>query len=280
MKPAPFAWYRPRAVGEALDLLARYGEDAKLLAGGQSLVPLMNLRMVKPAVLIDLNVVSELAGVRRSERGLSIGAMTRQAVLLADKTVARDAPLIAKALRNVGHVQTRSRGTIGGSLAHADPAAELPLVMVALDAVITAKSVRGTRDIRAREFFHDVLTTALAADELILAIHVAAAPAGTRSSFREYARGHGDFAIAAAAVQRAPDGGGIAAAVGGVAAAPHLCASMSGIDAGPVDRAHLDALARREVEAIEPLTDHQAAGEYRRRLGALALAEALEEVLQ
>ncbi len=280
MKPAPFEWHRPRAVDEALELLARHGDEAKLLAGGQSLVPLMNLRMVKPAVLVDINVVPGLASVRISERGISIGAMTRQAKLLADETIARHAPLIAKAVRHVGHVQTRSRGTIGGSLAHADPAAELPLVMVALDAIITARSVRGTRDIRAREFFRDVLTTALTPDELILEIHVPAAPAGTRTSFREYARRHGDFAIAAAAVQRTPGGPGLVAAVGGVAAVPHLCASLNGIGSASVSRTRLDEIARAEVQRITPLSDHHAGGEYRRRLGALALADGLEEVLQ
>ena len=281
MKPAPFEFHRPRDLGEALALLARSGDGAKILAGGQSLVPLMNLRMVSPAVLIDINRVPALSGIRIAGRGVTIGAMTRQQDVLGDAIIRRDAPLVTKALGHVGHVQTRSRGTIGGSLAHADPAAELPLAMVALDAVFTVRSLRGSRDIRARDFFHDVLTTALAADELLIEIHVPVAPSGTRAAFREYARRHGDFAIAAAAVQRPGDGSGLSAAVGGVAAAPRYCQRLAGLAAsGALDRQRLEELARRELEDFEPLSDHHASGEYRRRLGALALADCLEEVMQ
>jgi carbon-monoxide dehydrogenase medium subunit len=281
MKPASFAYHRPRDIGEVLALLASHGDDAKILAGGQSLVPMMNLRVVSPAVLIDINRVPALSGVRTTDRGVTIGAMTRQKDVLGDALIRRDAPLVAEALGHVGHVQTRSRGTIGGSLAHADPAAELPLAMVALDAVFTVRNLRGSRDIRARDFFRDALTTALAADELLVEIRVPIAPPGTRVAFREYSRRQGDFAIAAAAVQRSGGDLRISAAVGGVAVVPRHCPGLAGLAAsGTLDRRRLEEIANRTLDDFEPLSDHHASGEYRRRLGALALADCLVEVMQ
>ncbi|MGH7003419.1 MAG: FAD binding domain-containing protein, partial [Alphaproteobacteria bacterium] len=153
MKPSPFDLHRPRTLEEVLDLLSRYGEEAKLIAGGQSLVPLMNLRMATPAVVVDLNLVAGLAGISSDGHALRIGAMTRQKHMITDPLVARGAPLLARAVSHVGHVQTRSRGTVGGSLAHADPSAELPLVMVTLGAEFVLRSMRGARSIAAREFF-------------------------------------------------------------------------------------------------------------------------------
>lgn len=281
MKPAPFEFYRPRDLGEALALLASHGEDAKILAGGQSLVPMMNLRVVSPAILIDINRVPTLSGIRMTDHGIAIGAMTRQKDVLGDAVIRRDAPLIAEALGHVGHVQTRSRGTIGGSLAHSDPAAELPLAMVALDAVFTVRSVRGARDVRARDFFRDALTTALAADELLVEIRVPIAPRGTKVAFREYSRRLGDFAIAAAAVQLSGGDSRISAAVGGVAVVPRHCPGLTGLAvSGALDRRRLEEIANRTLDDFEPLSDHHASGEYRRRLGALALADCLEEVMR
>lgn len=279
MKPAPFEFHRPNDLGEVLALLADYGDDAKILAGGQSLVPMMNLRVVTPAVIVDINRVPGLSGVGVSGESVVIGAMTRQNDVLHDAAIRRAAPLIEKALAHVGHVQTRSRGTIGGSLAHADPAAELPLAMVALDAVFVVRSKRGSREIRARQFFRDALTTALAADEILVEIRVPVAPPGTRAAFREYSRRQGDFAIAAAAVQRSESE--LTAAVGGVASVPHHCPGIAGLKASaPLDRSRLDEIARRELQAMEPLTDHHAPAAYRLKLGVLALADCLEEVMQ
>jgi carbon-monoxide dehydrogenase medium subunit len=281
MKPARFEIHRPREIAEALDLLARHGESAKILAGGQSLVPLMNLRMASPAVVIDINRVAGLSGIRTSDGVIAIGAMTRQKLLLEDEAIARHAPLLARAMAHVGHVQTRSRGTVGGSLAHADPAAELPLAMVTLDAVLRIRSVRGTRAVPARGFFRDALTTTLEPDELLTEIELPVAPAGARVAFREYARRHGDFAIAAAAVQRAGDDARIAAGLGGVGVVPHLCAGLAEVaHSARRGRAELELLIGEQLKGIAPLSDHHASADYRRRLGVLALADCLEEVMQ
>ena len=281
MKPARFEIHQPRKLAEVLELLARQGDDAKILAGGQSLVPLMNLRMATPATLIDINRVAGLAGIRNDGGRIRIGAMTRQKALVGHPLIDDHVPLLAKAMAHVGHVQTRSRGTVGGSLAHADPAAELPLVMVTLDAVFTAESVRGRRQIAARHFFRDALTTDLAADELLVEIDLPVAPADSRTAFREFARRHGDFAIAAAAVQWSAEDATLAAGLGGVGTVPHFCARLADAAAAAQgNRSHLEALARDEIAGIVPLSDLHASADYRRTLAALALADCLEEVMR
>jgi CO/xanthine dehydrogenase FAD-binding subunit len=196
VKPAPFAYEAPRSVDAALALL---GEDAKALAGGQSLVPLLNFRLARPATVVDLNGIPELAYLRRAGGVLRIGALTRQATLERSGLVARGWPLLAQAVRHVGHPAIRSRGTVGGSVAHADPSAELPLALVALDARFRVRSARGERTLGWQEFFLGALTTALEPDELLVEIEVPPLPAGARTAFAEHARTHGDFAIAGAA---------------------------------------------------------------------------------
>jgi CO/xanthine dehydrogenase FAD-binding subunit len=284
VKPAPFEMHRPRELAEVLSLLATHGEDAKLIAGGQTLVPLMNLRLAMPETVIDLGRVQGLAGVRREGDRLVVGAMTRQRALLDDPLVAECAPLLARAVPHIGHVQTRSRGTVGGSLAHADPAAELPLVMVTLDAEIIARSARGPRTIAAKDFFIDALTTDLAADEVIIEVHLPVAAPGTRASFREYARRHGDFAIVAAAVQCAGGAGApgdLRIALGGVQATPYRCIKLAeAISANGFDPATAEADVRAELAALQPLSDLQASAEYRRDLAAVCLLEALVEAFE
>ena len=162
VKPAPFAYHRPDTLEEALDLLARYGGDAKPLAGGQSLVPAMNFRLAQPSVLVDLNRIGTLAGIEAIDGGLRIGGMTRHRALELSPLVARLAPLVAETMPFVAHPPIRTRGTLGGSLAHADPAAELPAVMLALDATIGVRSRDGARTIPASEFFVGLFTTSLA----------------------------------------------------------------------------------------------------------------------
>ncbi len=282
MKPAPFDMVRPESLQEALHLLATV-PDARIIAGGQSLVPLLNLRMAMPAMLIDINRVGGLSGVALVGEELHIGAMTRQKDLFDNPMVAAHAPLVAKAMPNVGHVQTRNRGTVGGSLAHADPAAELPLVMTALDATLILESVRGTRSIKARSFFVDALTTSLASDELLIKVCIACAPAGTRAAFREFARRHGDFAIAAAAVQRTvTDAAGVSlrAALGGVGPLPKACERLEAIAADGVGSPDvLAAMVDEEIRCLEPQADLQATAEYRRTLARIALQDCLAEVL-
>jgi carbon-monoxide dehydrogenase medium subunit len=196
LKPAPFAYDDPRTVDEAVSLLAAHADEAKLLAGGQSLVPLLNFRLARPGRLVDVNRIDELADIRRREAVLHIGAVVRVATLERSRIAAAHWPLLVEASRFVGHPQIRSRGTVGGSAAHADPAAELPVALVALDARFRIRSVRGERVAEADAFFAGPLTTSLAADELLVSIEVPTQPPVTGAAFREYARRHGDFALA------------------------------------------------------------------------------------
>jgi CO/xanthine dehydrogenase FAD-binding subunit len=200
MKPAPFHYEAPRTVDGALGLI---GEDAKVLAGGQSLVPMMNFRLARPAVLVDINRVDELAYLRRRAGVLHIGALTRHATLERSELVGRAWPLLRQAVRHVGHPQIRSRGTVGGSCAHADPAAELPVALTALDARFHLRAPAGRRVLGAGEFFVSHLTTAMREDELLVEIEVPPLPGGAMTGFAEYARTHGDWATAGAAVVRA-----------------------------------------------------------------------------
>jgi CO/xanthine dehydrogenase FAD-binding subunit len=280
MKPATFELARPRDLAEVLDLLSSH-PDAKIIAGGQSLVPLMNLRMSTPSMLIDLGQVGGLAGISMVDGELRIGAMTRQKDLFGHPLIESSAPLIAAAMPHVGHVQTRNRGTVGGSLAHADPAAELPLVVTALNGILVAQSKRGTREIEGRAFFVDALTTALAPDELLTEIRLLPAPKNTRVAFREFARRHGDFAIAAAAVQFSPlkSGFELKTAIGGVGSVPYICRELSAAFAKTIPGADRIAnLIEREIASLHPQADLQASAEYRRHLARVALTECLHEV--
>ena len=278
MKPALFDYARPGTLQEVLALLGKHGDDAKLIAGGQSLVPVMNLRLATPALLIDLNGVQELAGIRHEADMLHIGAMTRQRELIASPVIAEHAPLLAQAVPNIGHVQTRSRGTIGGSLSHADPASELPLSMVTLNATFTISSVRGQRIVAAREFFQGAMATALATDEVLTTISFPVAPQGTRAVFRELARRHGDFAIVAVAAQFSS--GSLTVAVGGLEAVPRYCVSL--IDAltrDGFDRSRLSEFIDAELAQVEPLVDMHASAGYRQHLARVMLHVCLTEVL-
>jgi CO/xanthine dehydrogenase FAD-binding subunit len=202
MKPAPFEYAAPRTLEEALELLA--APDSRVLAGGQSLVPLLNFRLARPARLVDVNRIAELAVLRRSHGVLQIGATVRQAALERSPLVARHWPLLAQAVRHVGHAATRSRGTVGGSVAHADPRAELPVALTALGARFHLRSHHGRRTLTAEQLFQGPLTTAIADGELLASIEVPPLPEGARTGFAEYARTHGDFAQAAVAVVRTP----------------------------------------------------------------------------
>jgi aerobic carbon-monoxide dehydrogenase medium subunit len=195
MKPAPFEYHRPASLAETFDLLDRYGDDGRILAGGQSLVPALNLRLAAPRAVIDINRVPDLDAIRVTPEGLVIGALVRQEALERSPLIREHAPLIAAAMPHVGHSAIRARGTIGGSLALADPAAELPACAVALGATIRTGRRGGTRDIAADDFFRGIYTTALAPGEIVTGILVPR-PAGWRWDFEELARRHGDFALA------------------------------------------------------------------------------------
>ena len=229
MKPVAFDYAPAGSIDEALELLTR--EDAMPLAGGQSLVAMLNFRLAQPGLLVDLNPVAELAGLDAAGGPLWIGALTRQAALLRSPLVAAGWPLLADAASHVGHAAIRSRGTIGGSVAHADPAAELPVALTALDARFHLRSRAGARTLTAGELFRGALTTAIESGELLVAIEVPAPAPGARMAFAEYARTHGDFAVAGAAVVLAP---GRQAAI-----------ALLGADAVPVRAAAAELAAAR-----------------------------------
>ena len=195
MKPASFEYYAPDSIEQALDLMRQYAGDAKILAGGQSLVPAMNFRVVQPSVLIDLNRVTELSYVREDDRVIRIGAMTRERQLEFNALISRWAPLLKEAAPHIAHPQIRNRGTIGGSIVNADPAAELPVLMLALSARLKAKSVSGERWIDAQDFFMGMFTTALEPDEILVEIELPASPPRTGWSFMEVAPRAGDYAL-------------------------------------------------------------------------------------
>jgi carbon-monoxide dehydrogenase medium subunit len=271
MKPAPFEYYAPDSLPEALELLGRFGRDARPLAGGQSLVPILNFRVARPAVLIDLNRIDELAGVSRAGETLRIGAMTRQRVVELSPIVGSWAPLLAMALPHVAHVQIRNRGTIGGSLAHAAPAAELPSVMVALDAALHLRSRTSTRRVQAEAFFTGPFSTALAADELLVGIELPRADPRTRFAFDEMARRHGDAAQLGVAAALTIDAAGVCLTARLVALntsrGPMRLARAEGELAGrevtPATIAEAGEAAAAEIEVIGDL---HATPAYRRQL--------------
>jgi CO/xanthine dehydrogenase FAD-binding subunit len=199
VKPPAVAYHRPATEEESIELLGRYGDDARVLGGGQSLVPLLNFRLSRPERLIDITHVASLAFVRAREQRLLIGAATRQATIERSPIVSQRWPLLRRAVDYVGHPQTRSRGTVGGSVAHADPAAELPVALAALDGRVHLRSPRGTRVLEWADFFRSEFVTACAPDEMLTAVELPAQPARTGVSFREYAPRHGDFAVAGVA---------------------------------------------------------------------------------
>jgi len=280
MKPAPFDYHAPRQVKEAAELLAKL-PNAKILAGGQSLVPMMNFRYVIVDHLIDLGGLDELRGIAISNGLMRIGAMTRQRDLEVSPEVAKHCPLMAEALRHVGHRQTRNRGTIGGSLAHADPAAELPAVCAAYDAIIHAASVRGIRQIPFREFAAGFMATALKPDEMIAAVDLPIWRLGHGHGFHEFARRQGDFAITGSAalldvgvdnvVRRA------ALTLFGVTAAPlRVAAAEARLVGQPLDAGAIRAAAAA-AWLIEPISDIHAGGEYRRHLAQVLSSRALND---
>jgi CO/xanthine dehydrogenase FAD-binding subunit len=279
VKPAPFEMCRPRGLGEALALLAQGDVDARVIAGGQSLVPMMNLRLAAPSLLIDLNGIEELAGIRRDGDWIRLGAAARQQDVLESEIVNRHAPLLAAAARHVGHYATRCRGTIGGSLANADPASELALATLTLGASLTLRTSTAARTVAAHDFFLGTMTTALNYDEILTEIAIPAAPEGTKFAFREHARRHGDFAIAAAAVQLSPAERRLRVGLGAVGAAPVICQRIE--DAFGVGRlaADLDALVAAEIADIECFSDLRASASYRRKLASVCLADCVRDVI-
>lgn len=284
MKPAPFTYHRPSTLDEVFDLLDRYGPEGCLLAGGQSLVPMLNMRLATPAAVIDINRLPGLEGIRLTSDGLVIGALARQAAVERSPLVAQHAPLITQAMPHVGHLAIRTRGTFGGSLAHADPAAELPACVVALEALIRVARRGGVREIRAADFFRDLFTTALEPGEILLEVVVPAIQPGWRSAFVELARRHGDYALAGLAAHCRVANGTIEEA--------RLV--YTGVGPTPVRGASAEALLRRRplvpaviAEAgraletdLSPPADVHASAALRRHLARVLLTRALDSLLE
>lgn len=286
MKPAKFDYHDPGTLEEALALLRQHGDDAKLLAGGQSLIPMLNMRLARPAVLIDLNRVAGLTSIREEGGGLAIGAMTRHAEVERSELVARRQPLLAAAMHHIGHVQIRNRGTIGGSLVHADPSAELPAVMVALDAVLVATGADGSvREIPADEFFLMYFTTCLRPDEILTEIRVPALAPRTGWAFAEMARRGGDFALVGVActVTLGADGTVAAARLGltGVGMTPvrAVAAEALLIGSSPSDERFSKA-AEAAAGGIIPDDDIHATAIYRQELAKVLTERALRKALE
>jgi 2-furoyl-CoA dehydrogenase FAD binding subunit len=268
VKPVSFDYCQPETVAEAAGLLAELREDAAVLAGGMTLGPMLNLRMVRPKAVIDVSRLQELSGIEIRGDSIITRAMTVQADAMVSDTVSRELPLLALALPWVGHFQTRNRGTLGGSAAHADPSAEVPLCLVVGDATVVLRSKRAERRVRARDFFVGALATARQPDELLIALEWRRGSARMGHAFEEIAQSHGDFAIAAAACSVELDGDKIAT----------LAVGVGGVENRPVaidvsefiGRASNDDLAasigERAAASVDPMEDHSASAQYRRAL--------------
>lgn len=280
MKPAPFRYLRADSAEQVTALLAEHGPDAKVLAGGQSLLPPMNMRLARPAALVDLHRVRELDYVRHAGGTLAIGAATRQRDVELSSEVRDRCPILVQALRHVGHVEIRNRGTVCGSLAHADPAAELPLLGVLLGGQLVARSRHGERTIAAEDFFRGYLTTALAADEWLAEVRLPVPPPRVGWAFLELARRHGDFAMVAVAVllERAADGTCASAriALGGVGPTPLRAVGAEQVLVGhDLTAGAIATAARVAAEPLEPPSDVHASAAYRRKVAAVLVERAL-----
>jgi carbon-monoxide dehydrogenase medium subunit len=282
MKASAFSYARATSVGNALDLLIAHGESAKVLSGGQSLMPAMNLRLISPEMIVDIGGLAELRGIAVTEDVVRIGALTRHADLARSPEIAAHAPLLTQAVGHVAHPAIRNRGTIGGSLAHADPASELPACMVALGATIVVGGPHGERRIAAADFFTGIYQTALTAQELLTAVELPVLPKESAHFFDEFARRHGDYAMVGLAAQAIVRGEVLAdfrPVFFAVGDRPVLARAASGLLNRPVTPALLsDALAELAAE-LEPEGDQQASVSMRRHLAKLLLVRCVAALL-
>jgi aerobic carbon-monoxide dehydrogenase medium subunit len=267
-------FHAPRTTAEALDLLARHGDDAKLLGGGMSLVPTMNLGLARPEILISLNHVAELAYVTDRGSEIAIGGRTRHRAVVESPLVAAGCAVLAEAGRHIGDVQVRNRGTIGGSIAHADPAADYLPVLAVLGATIVVRSARAERAIPAAEFFVDIMFTALEPDELVAEVRVPRLGPGTGAAYRRLARVEGSFAIVNAAAVVGP--GGVRVAIGGIGPRP-VVVELTELTGGRVTASSLDAIGSVVRDAVgEPYGDLNGDPEYRREMAVVFARRALQ----
>ncbi|HUF14230.1 MAG TPA: xanthine dehydrogenase family protein subunit M [Longimicrobiales bacterium] len=280
MKPPPFEYHAPPTLVEALTLLAQHGDEAKALAGGQSLIPVLNFRLARPSVIVDLNRIDELIGIDATGPSLRVAAMTRQRAAERSTDVAERAPMLAAALTHVAHPQIRTRGTIGGSVAHADPAAELPAVMLALDARFRLRRGAEERTVAAGDFFTGLFSTALEVDELLIDIEIPAPAARSGWAFEEVARRHGDFALVAVAARVVLDSAGAVSdarlAYVNAGPGPFRSARAEAVLVGQTpDPDLIRAAAAAAFEDARPAADVHASAAYRRQLTRVLTARAL-----
>ena len=284
MKPPPFAYHAPAHLEDIFDLLERYGDDAKVLAGGQSLMPLLNFRLSYPSALIDINHVADLSYLQQEDGQIRIGALTRQRTIEFSELVRRRLPLLYEATTLVGHLPIRTRGTIGGSLAHADPAAEYPTVALVLDAELVLQGPSGQRRISAEEFFVSYLTTALAPNEVLTEIRFPPSPLTSGWAFEEFARRHGDFAVVGVAGVIDTDGEQCRAArlaAAGVGPTPiRLRAAEDILVQEGVTEQSIQRAAAKAAELVEPDSDIHASADFRRHLTQVLTRRAIKRAIE
>jgi CO/xanthine dehydrogenase FAD-binding subunit len=282
MKPPPFEYFAPTELEEALDLLGRYGDEAKILAGGQSLMPLLNMRLARPRVLVDINRLSTLSHMSfDADGGLSLGALTRQRAVERAGPIRTRHPLLAAVMPSIGHFQIRNRGTLGGSIVHADPAAELPALCLALGAELVLRSATGQRAINAADFFLTYLTTAIEPIEMLVDIRLPPWQVEWRWGFQEVCRRAGDFAlVGAVAILQVSDGGvcqTASLAMFGVGGSPVRAQRAEAILAGQrLSKRLLDEFANLVAAELDPDSDIHASAEYRREVGGVVARRAIE----
>jgi len=287
MKPAPFTYIAPTSLEEALAALDQHGYDAKLLAGGQSLIPVMNFRLAQPGVIVDLNGVAGLDQLQRNEAGgLRLGAMVRQRALEQDETIAALAPLLHEAMPHVAHPQIRNRGTLGGSLAHADPAGELPVITVALEARFCLRRLGGERWVSAEDFYQALFTTALEPEEILVEVAIPPLPPDTGYAFLEVARRHGDYAQAGVAALVTVDGDGVCRQarlvylnLGEIPRVAYRAAALL-IDRPLSPELIAEAASQAAREEIDPTGDIHATVAYKRHLAGVLGRRALQQAAE
>jgi aerobic carbon-monoxide dehydrogenase medium subunit len=282
MKASAFAYARPTSIGDALELLAAHGDKAKVLSGGQSLMPAMNLRLISPELIVDIGEIGELRGITRRGEVLSIGALTRHVDLLKSPEIATHSPLLTEAVAHVAHPAIRNRGTIGGSLAHADPASELPACMLALEATIVVCGQAGERRIPANNFFKGIYETALSANELLVAVELPLVRKNATHFFHEFARRHGDYAIAGLAVQAKVKDGiftDLRMAFFAVGDRPVLSNAVHKLVNAAITPALMAGVSAALGEELDPHDDQQASSSMRRHLAKVLLTRGVSTLL-
>jgi CO/xanthine dehydrogenase FAD-binding subunit len=284
VKPAKFNYHSPTSIDEALTILERCQGDARPLAGGQSLVPMMNFRLATPAAIVDLNRIPGLAGIEEADGVVRIGAMARQRQIEFAPLLREKLPLLNEAMRWVGHLPTRTRGTIGGSIAHADPSAEIPMVLQALAGEVIARGPQGERRIGAPDLFTAPLTTSLMPDEILTEVRFPVMPTGAVYAIEEFARRKGDFAIAAIAVMLVRDGERCTTArlaTAGIGPIPvRLREAEAILEERGLGEAAIAAAAEKAAELVEPMSDQNGSAEFRRHLTAVLTRRAVQKAMK